>query len=251
MNVRQGIKGFLISCTGTCEAHLGSAVWYRQERAAHLWRWRTRKASVSRLGCGRLPMVWYIRAMLLSSSETSEGEQRRQICQQGQINRRLHGFINYFKEKVSVRKWKINLLFCCRQIPTSRNTSETCIYWVNLFHPIKNGTKLVLKIFYYYYYVSALCYGASQSQTTTNNTSAFSPHTYRLPPWRYGWGGRWEEAPSGFSGSLSGGRWRRGCRPLCWVREQFCCGETSPSGPSLCDLPQTSGTGQPEGEEIS
>lgn len=33
-------------------------------------------------GCGRSPMVWYIRALLLSSSETSDGVQSKHFCQQ-------------------------------------------------------------------------------------------------------------------------------------------------------------------------
>lgn len=46
--------------------------------ATDLWRWRAKKASVSLLGCGRSAMVWYIRAMLLSSSETSEENKTNQ-----------------------------------------------------------------------------------------------------------------------------------------------------------------------------
>lgn len=52
--------------------------------AADLFRWRTKKASVSLLGWGRSPMVWYIRAMLLSSSETSEREQTWKLSEENQ-----------------------------------------------------------------------------------------------------------------------------------------------------------------------
>ncbi len=46
-------------------------------------------------------MVWYIRAMLLSSSETSEKEQTKQFCKQRTINGKLSGFIHKLKENVS------------------------------------------------------------------------------------------------------------------------------------------------------
>lgn len=78
----------LMSCTGICIVHIGLQKLQRRA-AAYLCRWRTKKARVSLLASGRSLMVWYIRAMLLSSSETSEREQRNQFHQQGPTNKRL------------------------------------------------------------------------------------------------------------------------------------------------------------------